>query len=93
MAGERGFEGGEVKTRELYVKLREPRGISESTACDLRFDSLRNLQIQPVEPFQAIPVDTSGVDGPEGLENVRDRLGSGLHSGEQRSVVGKHGPL
>ena len=62
------------------------------TGGDPRFDGLRHLQIQPVEPLQAIGVDTSGVDGLENLENVRNRLRNGLNSGEERSVVRKHGP-
>jgi hypothetical protein len=93
LAGERGFEGREVEMRELYVELSKPCGISEPTTCDPCFDRLRNLQIEPVEPFQPIPVHTSAVDAPESLENVRNRMGSGLNSSEERSVVGKHGPI
>ena len=92
LAGERGFEGRKVETRELYVELGKPLRIGESTGSHPRFRSLRHLQVQPVEPFQAIPVYTSGVDGPENLENIRDGLRGGLNSSEERRVIGKHGP-
>ena len=87
------LRGREVEMRELYVELSKPRGISEPTTCDPCFDRLRNLQIQPVEPFQAVCVDTNGADGLKSLDNVRDRLRSGLDSCQQRSVVRKHAPF
>ena len=74
----------------MYVELDQPCGIGEFAGGDSRLDGLRHLQAQLVEPFQAIRVDTGGADGLESLENVRNRLRSGLDSGKQRSVVRKH---
>ena len=93
LTGEPGFESREVETCELYVELGKPCRIGESTGGDLRFNGLRHLEVQPVKPFQAIPVDTGGVDAVETLENVRNSLRIGLNGGEERSVVGKHGLL
>ena len=67
---ERRFERREIERCELYVELGKPRRIGEPTGGDARLDGLRHLKIQPVEPFQAIYVDTSAVDGLEDLENV-----------------------
>jgi hypothetical protein len=53
-------------------------------------DGLGHLKIEPVEPFQAIGVDTSGIDGVEDLENVVNGLRGGLDGGEEGGVVGKH---
>src|ERR1035441_5248704 len=58
LAGEGRSEVGKVETCELYVELGKPSGIGESTGGHPRFHSLRHLQVQPVEPFQAVPVDT-----------------------------------
>ena len=90
LAGERGFEGRKIETCELYIELGQPGGIGESAGGDSRLDGLRHLQVQPIEPFQAISVGTSGADAPQSLKNVRNRLRSGLDGGEQRSVVREH---
>src|SRR5205823_4874037 len=63
-----GLESGEVETRELYIELRQPCGVAESTGGDPRRHRLRYLQVQPVEPFQAVAIDARGVNGFETLD-------------------------
>lgn len=50
----RGPESGEVKPRELYVPLRQPRRVSESTAVDPVLDRMGHREIQRVKPSQPV---------------------------------------
>ncbi len=57
-----------------------------------RLDGLRYLKVQPIEPFQAIVVDTNAFDVLEDLDNVINGLRRGLNGGEEGRVVRKHAP-
>ena len=85
-----GCQGAEVQGRELYVKFGEPGGITESARSDPRFNRLGHLEVQPVEPLQAITVDAGASDRLHGLEDVGDGLRDHPDGGEERRVVGEH---
>ena len=82
--------GVEVQARELYVKFGKPGGITESARSDPRFNRLGHLEVQPVEPLQAITVDAGTSDRLHGLEDVGDGLRGHPDGGEERRVVGEH---
>src|SRR5664280_3218327 len=56
LTGKRRLQRAKIQSRKLYVQPGEPCRIAGFTRRNPDFDSLRHLQIQLVEPLQAVPV-------------------------------------
>jgi hypothetical protein len=71
--------------------LDEPGWVRKSTRIYARLYGLSYREIQPIEPFQAVFVDASGINRPHCHEHVINRLWGGLYSCGNDRVVREHG--
>jgi len=92
-ARKRRTERRKVQPRKLNVEFRKPRRVGKSPGTDARFDSLRHLQVEPIEPLQSIAVGTRCLDNLHNSQDVRDRSWWCSDSSQKCRVIREHGSL